>query len=540
MELTETAQNRLPKLDQHKQKEGGYSIHFVGIGSAGIGIAKALLQQESTESLLKEGGELTIYALDIDPEELDDIEEEVDNFHNRLESHDIPSDRGSVMIRQIEVPDQDDLFETLRSYREYLKREYPAYYWQPNYDPWVPADVDLDVKHQKRGVAKAIYGHHYYNTKVLKEDMQTFADRVEEADLPPQVYIAFGLGGGTGGGMVSDLARHLSHVKLGRKTPVTGIGVLPSSGDRDEYRDAIPYLALNDLDALLDHEGNEGVVDVWGELYRNPFNNGFHFVSQEPMFQQTGDLEETHEFIDSAVAQLVTRNAGVTGWNLSRLATLLSDINNPPESWPPRSLPTHDVRWVNVIAPVRPGDDFDTAIEGSLVDIAEGTEGLYGEAQVYLAGGDSLTDEQEETLTETMSEFTEHVSVKTESLEEEDHEHTLEHPQETTVIEFIPGLTKVDLALFEAGQNAYDELTESDERNIVLDHSFLMELGVMLNEPSVRFEGVAGECIWGCACWVGTPMDRVRGVGLREEAKSIIKGEHTHDHEHEHEHADDD
>jgi hypothetical protein len=39
----------------------------------------------------------------------------------------------------------------------------------------------------------------------------------------------------------------------------------------------------------------------------------------------------------------------------------------------------------------------------------------------------------------------------------------------------------------------------------------LLDLGTMLCEPSTRFEGMAGECIWGCACWVVVPYEAVRG-----------------------------
>jgi hypothetical protein len=33
----------------------------------------------------------------------------------------------------------------------------------------------------------------------------------------------------------------------------------------------------------------------------------------------------------------------------------------------------------------------------------------------------------------------------------------------------------------------------------------------MLSEQSIRFEGMAGECIWGCACWVVVPHEAIRG-----------------------------
>lgn len=528
---SEKVQNRLERMDDYKQKEGAYALHFVGVGSAGVGIARSLLRQQSTEELLDEGGELTIWAVDIDDTELTALEDEIDTFHNQLEGHGISSDRASIMVRHVETPDRDDLLETLRAYREHLKREYPAYYWQPNYDPWIPADVDLDVEHMRRGVSKAIYGHHYYETEVLKGDMRQFAERVEESELPPQVYIAFGIGGGTGGGIVPDLARHLSHVMLGRRTPVTGVGVLPCSGDREENRGTVPYMAINDLDSSIEEVANDGVVDVWGELYRNPFNNGFQFVSQEPAYQSTGDLEATHDIVDDSIARLITEDSGLAGWNVTRVAALLTDIDNPAESWPPRSLPTHDVNWVNLIAPIRPGDDVEGALDSITVDVVDGADTLYSEARINSADG-AGTDEMEAKVDEKLSEIASQVSVSTTSLGATEHDHELEHPQETEVLGFVPGLTKVDLTAFVEGQDTYDD--ETDERNLVLDHSYLMELGVMLNEPSVRFEGVAGECIWGCACWVGVPMDRVRGVNLTQGEGVVTEHEAEHEHAHSH------
>ena len=38
-----------------------------------------------------------------------------------------------------------------------------------------------------------------------------------------------------------------------------------------------------------------------------------------------------------------------------------------------------------------------------------------------------------------------------------------------------------------------------------MDQHAQLDLGVMLCEPSIRFDGMGGECIWGCACWVVVP-----------------------------------
>ncbi len=42
----------------------------------------------------------------------------------------------------------------------------------------------------------------------------------------------------------------------------------------------------------------------------------------------------------------------------------------------------------------------------------------------------------------------------------------------------------------------------------------MLDLGVMMSEPAIRFEGMAGECLWGCACWVVVPYEEMRGEKL--------------------------
>jgi hypothetical protein len=72
----------------------------------------------------------------------------------------------------------------------------------------------------------------------------------------------------------------------------------------------------------------------------------------------------------------------------------------------------------------------------------------------------------------------------------------------------VPRLSKTDLAAFFVAREGYDE-REWEEKLYM--HSFLLDLGVMLCEPSIRFDGLGGECIWGCACWVVIPHAAIRG-----------------------------
>jgi hypothetical protein len=76
-------------------------------------------------------------------------------------------------------------------------------------------------------------------------------------------------------------------------------------------------------------------------------------------------------------------------------------------------------------------------------------------------------------------------------------------------VQFIlPCISKSDLDLFFDSREEYDTL---DWEGKLADHSWLVDLGVMLCEPAIRFDGMAGECLWGCACWVVVPYEEIRG-----------------------------
>ena len=75
----------------------------------------------------------------------------------------------------------------------------------------------------------------------------------------------------------------------------------------------------------------------------------------------------------------------------------------------------------------------------------------------------------------------------------------------------LPCVDKTDLELFFTSRDAYDTL---DWEEKLSNHSWLLDLGVMMSEPAIRFDGMAGECLWGCACWVVVPYDQMRGDAL--------------------------
>ena len=102
-----------------------------------------------------------------------------------------------------------------------------------------------------------------------------------------------------------------------------------------------------------------------------------------------------------------------------------------------------------------------------------------------------------------------------------------------TYVQFIlPSANKLNLDLFINSRLAFDKQTWEEK---LLHHSWLMDLGVMMPEPAIRFEGMAGECLWGCACWIVVPYDQLRGdavvptnrrdtleAGIAEMTKTVV------------------
>jgi hypothetical protein len=86
----------------------------------------------------------------------------------------------------------------------------------------------------------------------------------------------------------------------------------------------------------------------------------------------------------------------------------------------------------------------------------------------------------------------------------------------------LPGVAKTDLTAFWESQKNYDKLTWEEKLN---EHAWLIDIGPMLSEPAIRFEGMAGECIWGCACWVVVPYDQLRGDKLPPPNRKVIMQE---------------
>jgi hypothetical protein len=469
-----------------------FSVHVLGVGKAGADIVAQILKDKTANSAGDESG-FTALAVDIGDEHL----AQVRDLASKL-----PDKTAQVETLALEMPDRSNLFNTLRRMREFLKLEYPRYYWNPNYEPWLPSKISLPEPggHCARAVAKAIYAKSYYDdSREMRKALRRFADGVDNAPGQSVVAVVFGLGGGTGSGMTVDLARHLSSVAFGRRVLVVGIGIAPCDGDDEMHKGSHLFPALNELDCMGDESKNEGVVAVWGDLYRNPFTSGVIVVPQKAVWDSTQDLAATHQRIDREVSSFLTRNNGKAFWETLRL---LNWVGAPPTQHAAARTP-YGRQWAHVLGFA---DIKDGVIATKEMAARLGIRASYKPEFIEVRAAnpdDAETIKVAETLGKAFSP-------------DADPAITLSPGADPDSVQFIlPCISKTDFELFYDARDQYDT---QDWEEKLCDHAWLLDLGVLLCEPAIRFNGMAGECLWGCACWVVVPYDQIRGP---EESDSV-------------------
>jgi hypothetical protein len=470
-------------------------------------------------------------SIDIGDQDQHELKEYASGFDQRLTERGIPTDRAQVRTVSLDVPSKKDLMTSLNRWREFLKMEYPRYYWNPNYEPWLPGDMELPKAGDTfpRAISKAIYGHYYYGEdRPLEKELDDFVASINATKLPSLVLVFFSMAGGTGSGMVVDLARHLSNVKLGRRIPVVGVAAMPFSGDEEHAGGAAAlYPTMNEIDCMLDDAKNQGVMAVWGDLYKNPFTGGFFALPQEHSWQRLGSYTKTGKpAIRDALRKGVTRkfvNDSFTRFVVQDYGRLLFKMLRPMGfTGAPhernisgdRTWTVFDVaKFTHPGVEVLPGEprskwrEVVTKWIGYIPQwsgLKEGFKTDYIEAHA-VAPRELWNDTLEKKLINTLQTYV---------LEGEDGTINTSHAEffdELTAYAniIIPGVAKSDFTAFFAARDAYDAVEDWDEK--LMMHSWLLDLGVMLSEQSIRFDGMAGECIWGCACWVVVPHEAIRG-----------------------------
>jgi hypothetical protein len=524
-----------------------HCIHAIGIGKTGAYMVEALLRTGEIEDMLEDPrARFTGLSIDIGDQDQHELKEYASGFDERLTERGIPTDRAQVRTVSLDVPEKKDLMTSLNRWREYLKMEYPRYYWNPNYEPWLPADMEMPKAGDSipRALSKAIYGHYYYGEdKSLEKELDDFVASINATKLPSIVLVFFSLSGGTGSGIVVDLARHLSNVKLGRRLPVVGVASMPFSGDDEHVGGAAAlYPTMNEIDCMLDDAKNQGVMAVWGDLYKNPFTGGFFALPQEHSWQRLGSYTQTgkptirdslrkgvtRKFVDDSFTRFVVqdygrllfkmlRPAGFTGaphernisgdrtWTLFDVAKYTHPgvevlPGEPRSKW--REVVGKWIDYIPKFSGLRDGFKTDY-VEAHTVSPRElWNDTLQKRLEAVL--GEYVLDGEDGTVKTTVGEFFDELTAYSNII--------------------IPGVAKSDFTAFFAARDAYDAIEDWEEK--LMMHSWLLDLGVLLSEQSIRFDGMAGECIWGCACWVVVPHEAIRGDAPVSQDLTVVQGGH--------------
>ena len=248
--MSATAEQKLEKRKLDALKRGIYrigqeqtvpfSINLIGIGKAGADVVAEVLT-----ALPPEGPMISALAVDIGDQDM---------THLREVAKGLPEGRADVRTIALDVPPRDELFATLRRYREFLKMEYPRYYWNPNYEPWLPAGVTSSEPGQL--LREPCRRRSTAGRTTRESGCCDGARRVRRprsiATVPTPSWASFSVG-----------RRHRQRDRgrdgpppversLGRRAWVIGIGILPNDGDPPEHRGGAVFAALNELDCMSD------------------------------------------------------------------------------------------------------------------------------------------------------------------------------------------------------------------------------------------------------------------------------------------------
>ncbi|ELB86670.1 hypothetical protein Rwratislav_43736 [Rhodococcus wratislaviensis IFP 2016] len=529
-------------------KQSPHCIHIVGLGKAGAQLIDSFLRTGEVEDLLADPrARFTALAVDIGEADMRQLQQYADSFYARLAERGIPADRAQIKTVALTVPTPQELADSLQRFPTFLGSEYPRFGGTPDhFAPWIETGTPFPTaekryaaqleqpaenEHFPRALAKAIYGRAYYDgDRALYRELAEFARSIDDTKLPSMVLVAFGIGGGTGSGMVVDLARHLTNGQLGRRVPVIGVGVLPCTGDPEYQRGASVYTTLNDIDCMLDEAKNEQIVSIWGDMYKNPFTGGFLALPQQqswerlhryttikpgvrPEVRHRQAVHVTNKFVDDSFARYVVHDYGRELFRILRPAGF---TGAPHEriSYGDRNWTIFDVaKLMHPGVQVLPGEPIGkwrNAINDWIGYIPQwcglrpGFKTEYIEAHTFAARAKWNATLQKK-LEDTLSEFL--LPGDSGTLRTTEGEFFDELTLYTNVI--ITGAAKADLTAFTEARDAYDALSPSER---LTTHAWLLELGVMLSEPSEQFEGLCGKPLSGATGWkLDIPYAALRG-----------------------------
>jgi hypothetical protein len=319
------------------------NIHLIGLGGTGANLIQTLLESDRLQSLLQsEDFNIACLAIDVADGDLNNLQNTYKATLEKLASKGIPVDKLWVRALNIKFNTPDSLFEFMEKYDKYVEKEGIQI---KNYKPWLKSSISIPPLAggvgRQRALSKAVYNLNYFHYSELNSVMSVFKDRVLTSKNQPIVVVLFGLGGGTGSGMVLDFVRHLRS-KLGSSVPIIGMTILPSTADDLLARGPAPYTALMEMELFFNNTLNEQIVKKYGDAYKNPFNSLF-FMALDPIYNNRNNLMTAKKELDDSVIDILNM---FSSFDLADLLSRVGTNNDFGSNW------IHSTAYLKIKYPV--------------------------------------------------------------------------------------------------------------------------------------------------------------------------------------------
>lgn len=322
---------------------------MVGLGGTGTNVVQSLVESDRLFKMLgSEDFGIACLAIDVADADLASLQSAYKKTVAKLEAKGVSLDRLWVRGLTMKFNTPESLFEFMSKYNSYLLKDGIVI---NNYRPWIQSSMTIPPLAggvgRMRALSKAVYNLNYYHYSEMNSAISVFKDRVLTSKYQPIVVLVFGLGGGTGSGMIYDFARHL-RAKLGSSVPLVGIGILPSSADDLLARGPAPYNALMEAELLWNRGLNEKVANKYGAAYTNPFTSLF-FLPLDPVYNNKNSLMTAKKELDEAVIDILSM---LMRFDLADLLSRVGTNNDFGANW------THTLAYLRIKYPVQDYIDY--------------------------------------------------------------------------------------------------------------------------------------------------------------------------------------
>ncbi len=316
------------------------AIQLVGLGGAGVNIVEAFInnRRDLIPLLKREGVRISCLAIDVADHDIQSLEFAARDLSEQLKEEGIPSDKISIVAKSVKFPTPESMFDFINKYPQYLKRE--GVTPPKDYQPWLASSMDIPPLAggvgRRRALSKAIYGLNYHHLRLLDNYMDSFKEHLFTSTIQPVVFVIYGLGGGSGSGMVLDFTRHLRK-KMGSGVPIIGLCILPCTGDDPPAKGTSAYSALLENGLAVDKHNNAKIIKRFGSAYENPFS-AFLVMPLGPAYSKTASLIDAKRIIDDAIVDVLMNSLSFD------LADLLSNIGSNIDM---------EGKWLHVLSTLR-------------------------------------------------------------------------------------------------------------------------------------------------------------------------------------------